>query len=569
MTGCSCAALGITPCRHLPKAAARPAPCCGDPDPFPLPFGPGPAAPADAPRVLFVSHYLKPDGAPTALLNIVPRLRHVRPTVFSWHDGPLRARYEAAGVPVLVGDLPDPAAFDVVVANTTASARAVRAAVSAGVPVVWLVQEATPDWLGNRAELADLMPRVAATVFPTAACRDAYAALRPANPQVIPTLIPPVPVKDRDASRGAMGDEFLVVTFGRDEQRKGQADLREATAGLSGVTVRYLHDDPDPHRYLAAADLYVCTSRDETFPLAPQEAAAHGVPVVSTPAGLLSGVAGDVYQPGDVAALRRLIERHRDARTPRTAAPPRGFDATLSAWESMIRAAARRMPPPAPVRVVYHVAGIGGHWRQIVREQLDQFRAAGLTRVHCTHVGTGLAELIGLARAAAVELVVCSSDADPKQYERPGIRLAHRLALAADGPVLYCHSKGVSRPLHEPVWHEWRRLMARHVVGDWRVHAAEIAAGRIDAAGVNWWTKNDWTHFSGNFWIASAAWLRKLPDPDKYYRDRWSCERWVGATPGCRAKSLVCSDRKFWSDDKDYLLALAAPQVPPPPATIH
>ncbi|MBN9523692.1 hypothetical protein J0H58_35135, partial [bacterium] len=104
--------------------------------------------------------------------------------------------------------------------------------------------------------------------------------------------------------------------------------------------------------------------------------------------------------------------------------------------------------------------------------------------------------------------------------------------------------------------HDWRRLMMRETVGDWRVHAADLAAGRYDAAGVNWWFRPDSTHFSGNIWMASAAWLRQLPSPDQHFRDRWSCERWVGSVPGCRAKSLACSDRKFWAEDQGLLAEL-------------
>lgn len=551
---------------------------CADyrPDPalLPAPPAPPPAAPpaAGEPAVLFVSHYLERDGAPTVLANLVTRLRHCRPTVFSFRDGPLRGRYEAAGVRVVVGDRPDPAGFDLVVANTAAAAPAVRAAVAAGVPVVWLIHEATPDWTGNRADLADLMPRAFACVFPSPACRDAFAGLRPANPQVIPALAPPGPVTDRPAARAALGlgdDTFLAVTFGRDEPRKGQADIRAACAGLPGVRLACVHGDPRPHDWLAAADLYVCASREEAFPLSTQEAAAAGVPVVSTPAGLLSGVAGDVYRPGDVGGLRALVEKHLARRRLGDRRPRPGYHRTLAWHEDLFRAAAGRLPRPAAgLRVVYHVAGIGPLWQGIVAEQLDQLRAAGLTSVLCTHVGAGLADLQRLARERAIELTVCSSDKDVTLYERPGIRLVHRLAHAGDEPVLYLHSKGVSRTAPEDAFnHDWRRLMMREVVGGWRERVADIEAGH-DAVGVNWWTAPGMTHFSGNFWVASAAWLRRLPDPDAHYQTRWSCEQYVGSVPGCRAKSLLCGDRKFWAEDRPVLAALVGDPAGPHPCAV-
>lgn len=76
------------------------------------------------------------------------------------------------------------------------------------------------------------------------------------------------------------------------------------------------------------------------------------------------------------------------------------------------------------------------------------------------------------------------------------------------------------------------------------------------AVGVNWWFVQGNEHFSGNYWLASAAWLRRLPRIDSIYRDRYSCEVWIGSVKPCRAKSLICSDKRFWSVDKDYLFEL-------------
>ncbi|MBN9522265.1 glycosyltransferase, partial [bacterium] len=388
-----------------------------------------------------------------------------------------------------------------------------------------------------------------------------WARFAPANPQVVPTHPPPVPVRDRAAERVRLGwgEEYVVLSLGRDEPRKGQSDIRAAVADLPGVRLVTAAGHADPHALYAAADIYVCSSRAEAFCMATQEAAAHGLPVVSTPAGLLSGAPGDVYQPGDVAALRAMIGRHRDQPRRGERQPRPGYHRTLAWYEDLFRSAAGRLPRPASsVRVVYHVAGMGPHWRLVVAEQLDQLRAAGLTRVLCTHVGEGRADLIRLARERAIELVVCNSTPDVKQFERPGIRLVRDLAQAGDEPILYLHSKGVTRNLtSEAYYHDWRRLMMRETVAGWRRCLSLIEDGR-DAVGVNWWYKpNDrgepQEHFSGNIWMASAAWLRRLPDPDRHFRDRWSCERWVGAVPGAAVESLVCSDRKFWAEDRPLL----------------
>lgn len=199
---------------------------------------------------------------------------------------------------------------------------------------------------------------------------------------------------------------------------------------------------------------------------------------------------------------------------------------------------------------VYHVAGMGPHWKPIVREQLISLAAAGIRRVLATHVGEGEEWFLDEGPRHGIELIPCEHHDDVRQYECPAIRLIERLARASDEPILYLHSKGVSHdPAAEPVFHQWRRLMMRELVERWFLHLPALDSH--DAVGVNWWAKK--THFSGNFWLARPAWIRKLPRFTTYYRDRYSCERWIGATPGCKALSLFCTDRKLWSDDANLL----------------
>lgn len=530
------------------------------------------------PRVLLVSHDLTRSGAPRILLDAGTRLRGFDLSVHALAGGPLVAEWDRAGLPPTVGPMPDPSGYDAVVASTLLAAPAVAACRATGVPCVWLIQEAAPGWCGTEAVVRGLIDYPAAVVFP---CEE-VAARYPVGPyraRVVPTVIPAVPALDRGRCRAGLGyadDEFVVVGLGRDEPRKGQADVRAAVAGLAGVRWVPVADDPDPHRYLAAADLYVCSSRSESYSLALQEAKAHGLPVVTTRvdgyAGLLrDGVDAAFYEPGDVATLRGHIVRCRaDRAWLRGYGPPDAprHEDTVAAYEAIVRAACRSSPPgpaaarPAqPLHVVYHVAGMGPHWRGIVTEQLSQLRAAGLTHVLGTHVGEGLAWLQAEARRLSVDLTVCHSSPDLTEYERPGILLVERLAAGGDTPVLYLHAKGVSRPLAETHWHDWRRLMMWELVGGWRKCLAALESGGYDAAGVNWWfSERDRakTHFSGNFWMASAAWLRRLPPFADYYRDRFSCERWVGAVPGCRALSLACHDARFWSADAPLLGRLVA-----------
>lgn len=209
------------------------------------------------------------------------------------------------------------------------------------------------------------------------------------------------------------------------------------------------------------------------------------------------------------------------------------------------------------IRTVYHVAGMGPWWRSIVREQLASLARVGLHRILATHVGEGEGWLLDEASRQGLDLVLCEHRDEVTAWECPAIRLVERLARTSETPILYLHSKGVSHdPATEPVFHEWRRLMQRELIERWFLHLHSLDSH--DAVGVNWWARK--THFSGNFWLARPSWLRGLPRFDSYYRDRYSCERWIGSVPGCRVKSLFCSDKRLWSEDS-HLLATSAPPV--------
>ena len=70
----------------------------------------------------------------------------------------------------------------------------------------------------------------------------------------------------------------------------------------------------DVARYFLAADVFVCTSRVESYPRVILEAMAWGLPIVTTPVfGIREQVREDVngifYEPGDVEALAGAIAR--------------------------------------------------------------------------------------------------------------------------------------------------------------------------------------------------------------------------------------------------------------------
>lgn len=93
----------------------------------------------------------------------------------------------------------------------------------------------------------------------------------------------------------------------------GDEPLRDAVvehAATVGAPVHFLGPQPDPDRWLRAAEVFALSSRWEARALVAQEAMAAGTPVVGTDAGglrdLLDG-AGLLVPPGDAPALARAV----------------------------------------------------------------------------------------------------------------------------------------------------------------------------------------------------------------------------------------------------------------------
>jgi len=274
-----------------------------------------------------------------------------------------RGRGYDAAVDILAGEMAA-ARADVVVANTLEAFYAIDAAARVGIASVWNVHEARggggayggwPPGLGTRAEACFRHPyRI---VFVSQAARDSYAWLDVAHrATVIRNVLHPARLRaasplDRAAARAAQGavrDDVVFLLLGTVCERKGQLDLagalrrlppalaaraRFAIVGDRGLPygrelrrrvaalpafvrerVRVHDEVADPTPFYHAADVFVCTSRVESYPRVILEAMGHGLPVVTTPAfGITEQVAEGVnaifYRAADVSALARAIER--------------------------------------------------------------------------------------------------------------------------------------------------------------------------------------------------------------------------------------------------------------------
>lgn len=546
------------------------------------------------PKILLCSHNLDLTGAPTILLNLAKHLRGFDADIYSPHTGTLIESWRAAGFEPIIGELPDPKAYDLILANTLVSAPAVDAAVAAGVPVCWMIHEADPKICGQHwfHEMRRLIVKADKVVFPGPSTQAAYREWRP-DSELIETIIPRMPrLSDRPDP-----ESFTIVCIGTIEHRKGQSDLIAAAKGLPVTVViigqmshadevvgwdadsnkaRFIILPPsaDRFKWLALADLAVhCARLESNVPLAIQEAKAYGLPIICSKVENISSVVRDFgdglhYTAGDVTDLRSKIEHLMNDRDElkRLSTTVRGdFDSYMNKLETVFRETAGRAPQRDLIRVVYHVAGMGDHWQQIVAEQLDQLMAAGIDRLFLTHCGVGLEWITAECERRGIDASVLFSSPDLTVYEQPAMRLIYALAHRSDMPILYLHSKGVSHLQTENVWHDWRRLMMRETVQAWRSHARKLGRGSLDAIGVNWWAeKTIENHFSGNFWMASAKWIRGLLEFDdylKWYRrtqdtgpggPRYACERWIGSVPGARIESLVCHDVRFHLNDNLY-----------------
>lgn len=193
------------------------------------------------------------------------------------------------------------------------------------------------------------------------------------------------------------------------------------------------------------------------------------------------------------------------------------------------------------MRTVWHIAGMG-NYRDVVEEQADLLVDSGIYRVDVTHVGEGLDWITGQLRRRGILANLVRSDPNLQHYETFAMLHIEATALVDPLPVLYFHTKGVSEPQDLGRVY-WRRCMEEFVVRRWRQNLGYLATH--DAVGCNYLDSTDYRghHFSGNFWIATAAWLRGLPDFAGYHRsggfERYSCETWIGSTPGGRMHSLI------------------------------
>jgi len=327
----------------------------------------GVAAEAGRRKLLLVGHDAWPSGAQMLLLNLGRHLRDVRGMDVAFlllGGGALAADYQAVGpTTILAGlqDLPRQAQAAVArgygraIVNTSAAAGVCEELVRAGVACTLLVHE-LPRLLRERGlvEAAGRGAAVAANVvFAAPYVRDRFhelAAVPPGRAVVLPQgIYRPVNVAPAAAAAmrtrlGLPAGALLAMGLGYADLRKGfdlflqvwrlaqaadpaihllwAGDIdphvlaylgAEMAAAATTGTFHYLPYDRDAADYLACADVFLLTSREDPFPSVVLEAVSAGVPCVAfeesggVPDLLREHSAGCAVPLGDAAEMVRQM----------------------------------------------------------------------------------------------------------------------------------------------------------------------------------------------------------------------------------------------------------------------
>ena len=308
-------------------------------------------------RILLVSHETTLSGAPIQLVDLAIRLQQSgwQVVVAATEEGPIGKKLDFAGVktvfePELLLD-PNLAALrritkqsELVIANTIAAWQAVQAAHLEKVPVIWYLHETL---VGRRlieqiSEIRQSLRLADMLVVPTRSTACVYEMWTNRPLEVVPYGIATPSVTPPVRNDGLIS----FVSLGTFERRKGQDVLVEAigklrpeirargTFKMAGrnceevfhesvsrkaadyreIEVLGSKEHDEALALLAAADVLICPSRDETMPIVILEAMSLGKAVISTDVGgirewLRNDLNGLMVPPENPLALKAAIER--------------------------------------------------------------------------------------------------------------------------------------------------------------------------------------------------------------------------------------------------------------------
>ncbi|HEX4641788.1 MAG TPA: glycosyltransferase, partial [Chthoniobacterales bacterium] len=192
--------------------------------------------------LLFVSHDLSLSGAPMMLFYAAAWCKRngMFVTVMAPEDGPLRAKFEAEGIPLIVDPLVEAEHesfvafardFDCVVANTIRTSAVVRALKGENVPVVWWLHEpgsVGEHYLREEAKLRAAMPMADLLLAPSESTASVY---RPYTERPVKSLHNAIPDVGGAPSEKA-SDSLKFLLLASVEPRKGQDVFVKALAKM-------------------------------------------------------------------------------------------------------------------------------------------------------------------------------------------------------------------------------------------------------------------------------------------------------------------------------------------------
>ena len=271
-------------------------------------------------------------------------------------DGPLKEKYEAAGIPLII----DPLIlaghesfvnlardFDCVLANTIRSEPAVRSAYAAKVPVIWWVHETQVGEHSLREDVK-LRSTLALADFVLAPSERTASVYRPFTDLSVKCSFYGIPDAGEEVVPSGNGQPraFRFLVLGSIEPRKGQDVFLEAVLSLPPKMLQSAEfhllgrvmepefgarveaaakdlpsvflDGPCDHAEaldaIRRSDVLVCSSRDEAMPVTILEALSLGKAIVSTNVGGIGEILTDghnalIVRPEDPKALAASMQR--------------------------------------------------------------------------------------------------------------------------------------------------------------------------------------------------------------------------------------------------------------------
>jgi len=195
-----------------------------------------------------------------------------------------------------------------------------------------------------------------------------------------------------------------------------------------------------------------------------------------------------------------------------------------------------------PIYVFYHFfARPGSDWTWALDQQLQLLKQSGLPNVaEINMCVTGKIDLEYVARRYPfVNVIDVRSIDHPNIFEGQTLRAIHQADLPDDAYVLYFHNKGATS--NSTYVAAWRDCLNYEMVTKWRLCISALDGYDVVGVSDTHVQRSNYVITSGNFWWATAKYLKTLPDPidstqylDKHhpgdYDYRYCFERWITST---------------------------------------